>query len=201
MKISVAGTLLALAFAAPAHAATTIDFSGETGSYSGNGDDLTVEVTGGPGPSGAAAINHGGVTNSVTGAYPTGQFLNFVFDDLASDISLTFNNLGSSGSGRGNSSYAMFDATDNLIASGLLPQGSSMAPILLGGSDVSLLRLSNGTDGSESWIFSVGQLSYTAGVGAVPEPSTWALLIFGFLAMGAAMRRREKHKVAVSYSF
>lgn len=30
------------------------------------------------------------------------------------------------------------------------------------------------------------------GVGAVPEPSTWALMLLGFGAIGAAMRRRPK---------
>ncbi len=31
----------------------------------------------------------------------------------------------------------------------------------------------------------------TAGPGAIPEPGTWALLILGFGAIGAAMRRRQ----------
>jgi len=29
---------------------------------------------------------------------------------------------------------------------------------------------------------------------AVPEPTTWALMIFGFLAVGASMRRRKALK-------
>ncbi|WP_432199836.1 PEPxxWA-CTERM sorting domain-containing protein [Erythrobacter sp. W53] len=36
--------------------------------------------------------------------------------------------------------------------------------------------------------------------GAVPEPSTWALLILGFGAIGAFMRRREKVTTRLSYS-
>ena len=34
------------------------------------------------------------------------------------------------------------------------------------------------------------------GAGAVPEPATWAMLILGFFAVGAAMRRRERRKPA-----
>lgn len=34
--------------------------------------------------------------------------------------------------------------------------------------------------------------------GAVPEPSTWAFMIFGFGAIGGAMRRRRKANVEVS---
>lgn len=36
--------------------------------------------------------------------------------------------------------------------------------------------------------------------GAVPEPATWAMMMLGFGAMGAALRRRTKAKVAVTYA-
>ncbi len=35
---------------------------------------------------------------------------------------------------------------------------------------------------------------------AVPEPATWAFMIFGFGAIGGAMRRQRKANVKVSYS-
>ena len=50
-----------------------------------------------------------------------------------------------------------------------------------------------GTD--ESW--AIDNLSVTAdltnggGVGGVPEPGTWALMILGFGAAGASLRRRR----------
>ena len=38
------------------------------------------------------------------------------------------------------------------------------------------------------------------GVGAVPEPATWAFMIFGFGAIGGAMRRQRKANVKVSFA-
>lgn len=37
-----------------------------------------------------------------------------------------------------------------------------------------------------------------SGFGAVPEPAAWAMMIGGFGAVGATMRRRQR--VAVSYA-
>jgi hypothetical protein len=37
-------------------------------------------------------------------------------------------------------------------------------------------------------------------VGSVPEPATWAFMIFGFGAIGGAMRRQRKANVKVSYA-
>ena len=42
--------------------------------------------------------------------------------------------------------------------------------------------------------------SATPGMGAVPEPATWAMLILGFGLIGAAVRRQRKPSVTVSYA-
>jgi len=46
--------------------------------------------------------------------------------------------------------------------------------------------------------FSLYQLTYTYAPGGVPEPSTWALMLIAFGAMGMAMRRR-KQRLALAY--
>lgn len=38
------------------------------------------------------------------------------------------------------------------------------------------------------------------GVGGVPEPGTWALLILGFGVTGAALRRARKHRATLAYA-
>lgn len=43
----------------------------------------------------------------------------------------------------------------------------------------------------------VGNLSFSP----VPEPMTWAMLIFGFAAVGFAMRRRNEASARVRYAF
>lgn len=47
----------------------------------------------------------------------------------------------------------------------------------------------------------VDNFTYVAdAMGAVPEPATWAFMIFGFGAIGGAMRRQRKANVKVSYA-
>jgi hypothetical protein len=49
-----------------------------------------------------------------------------------------------------------------------------------------------------------GQLTFTPVQGAIPEPSTWAMMLFGFGAVGFGMRRRKNgqgtKRLRVSYS-
>lgn len=42
--------------------------------------------------------------------------------------------------------------------------------------------------------------AYNAVAGAVPEPSTWALMLIGFGAVGGVMRTRRRQKLTVSYA-
>lgn len=55
--------------------------------------------------------------------------------------------------------------------------------------------INGGTSGYSTFIFGfkgVGGTPVVPGGGAVPEPSTWMMLIAGFGLVGAAMRRRDK---------
>ena len=47
-------------------------------------------------------------------------------------------------------------------------------------------------------------LEFTGGAvptGAVPEPATWAMMLLGFAAVGAALRNRKRQQPRVSYAF
>jgi hypothetical protein len=44
--------------------------------------------------------------------------------------------------------------------------------------------------------FGVGDQVITPGGGAVPEPATWAMMLLGFLGLGAALRRRKQAALA-----
>lgn len=48
------------------------------------------------------------------------------------------------------------------------------------------------------WSNNIG--SFSVDIGAVPEPATWALMILGFGAVGAAMRRKRAVRQSVRYS-
>jgi hypothetical protein len=41
------------------------------------------------------------------------------------------------------------------------------------------------------WVAATNTINYTDGTAAVPEPASWALLLTGFGAVGAALRRRR----------
>lgn len=62
----------------------------------------------------------------------------------------------------------------------------------LGSTSTSTIYLSNGAGSSNAQIFATGVSS------PVPEPATWAMMLFGFGAMGASLRisRRRKGQIA-----
>lgn len=55
--------------------------------------------------------------------------------------------------------------------------------------------LSNGTSGEHTYFE-----ARSVQVNAVPEPSTWAMLILGFAAIGGAMRSRKRHRLGVRFA-
>jgi hypothetical protein len=66
-------------------------------------------------------------------------------------------------------------------------------------------NLSNGfeNDGSfngrnSNWAFDILGVSEATQVGAVPEPSTWAMMLIGFGGIGFAMRRQKKDALATA---
>lgn len=57
----------------------------------------------------------------------------------------------------------------------------------LGSTTTNTITLSNGQGSSNAQIFATG-------VSPVPEPATWAMMLFGFGAMGASLRRSRRRK-------
>jgi hypothetical protein len=50
---------------------------------------------------------------------------------------------------------------------------------------------------NNNWAFDILGVSDATQVGAVPEPSTWAMMLIGFGAIGFAVRR-QKNKTALT---
>lgn len=89
----------------------------------------------------------------------------------------------------------VFLSGTGLIGNVLIPQLSgdpteirSLAGLGLGAGNFTLTV--QGTPGTQNGSFG-GSLAFVA-QSAVPEPSTWAMMLFGFGAMGVAIRRRKR---------
>jgi len=58
--------------------------------------------------------------------------------------------------------------------------------------------------GATTQNFAIGDFSitynYREATAAVPEPATWAMMLFGFGAIGAAMRRTRKPAMAFRHA-
>lgn len=66
------------------------------------------------------------------------------------------------------------------------------------GGDTAFYLFDAGTAGLDSFTLNFNASSnarlYSTGVPSVPEPSTWAMMLLGFLGMGTALRRSRKEK-------
>jgi hypothetical protein len=83
--------------------------------------------------------------------------------------------------------------------------GDSFRGINPDGSIGNLWLIGAAFDNPEGWYkrdgFKLDKLTFSlVPPSAVPEPSTWAMLLVGFGAIGAAMRSRRKPRVAVSFA-
>ncbi len=97
----------------------------------------------------------------------------------------------------GNASIQIFNSANVLLEELILENGANVvAPGFYGFSresaDIASVRFNNEFIG----VRNISVLS----TGAVPEPSTWALMLLGFFGLGAAMRRQQRQNVAVSYA-
>jgi PEP-CTERM motif len=92
---------------------------------------------------------------------------------------------------------ALTSGTMTLSFAGGNSNGQISAPLALSANGQNFYNVYNGTFDSVTFAFADGatvedirQVRLTA-TAAVPEPSTWALMLIGFFAIGAAVRRRK----------
>ena len=128
-----------------------------------------------------------GLSNSISGDYPTAEILDMKFSGATSNISFTLDNIGDNtgygvlGSG---TYYSAFDANGLLLETGVTGPGGAFT---LNASGVFDLQINNDSGSEHDWIFTVGALNAT--VSDVPEPASLALLGLGLV--GAAVARRK----------
>ena len=143
------------------------------------------------------------ITPIGAGATPGLNNLTVSLENLSTFTQAEFNILADVG---GQVRFTVFDSAMNIIVSvnqtlfsvggngqnffGFLADGST--PI----SKIQIDALGN------TQIASIGQfrLSGINAVGAVPEPSTWMLMLLGMAGVGFAMRRKEKQTLRVRYT-
>lgn len=205
-----------ISFDAAAGATTTVDFEGCPNATSAIGTDQTVSSSTGP---------CGGIAAGITFAPQAGGELYISAAGQSSNptIALGFN------TPSGGSTIITLDSASNAFAGDFFQnfgggsQSGSDAPFVLsifsgmtlidtfdfdvasgGGSFFGLISMDafDRIEYAQTNGFAViDNVSFgNAGPGAVPEPATWAFMIFGFGAIGGAMRRHRKANVKVSYA-
>ncbi|MEP3226766.1 MAG: PEPxxWA-CTERM sorting domain-containing protein [Parasphingorhabdus sp.] len=210
-KYLFAGSAIALLSAVPAQAAEVI-FTDRTAFDAATGAGLTFESF--ETEQSGATVNYPGfsVTESNGFDFITHTSINSFFTSATSDgaNSIWFDDNGSS------LATFVFDAPINAFgfdvaaaAAGTMTfSGGAAGSFALGAdtptffgliSDTAFTTLQFDMSGGPEVGFDA--LSFgIANVAAVPEPATWAFMIFGFGAIGGALRRNRKANVKVSYA-
>jgi hypothetical protein len=97
--------------------------------------------------------------------------------------------------------YIGFGKGDKLLFGGVLYEGCGCTPIAYDGTSLAFGYVEGGsfddpiTFGGQDHLFASLEAGFAGldpdALGAVPEPASWALMMIGFGATGAAMRRRR----------
>lgn len=180
---------LAVAVSTPAHAAVFADTLVSSSNVTAFGSGL---VTGSPDSGGLwlgstfdPPADLGSLTVGFSSALIDGAGVDLKIYELASSSSETFNVFVSSDN-VGFTLLGEFSATNNLI---------DFAGLFAG--PVSYVRLTNTSNVASADIDAIEGYFLA---GAVPEPSTWAMMLLGFGALAGALRYRRKERVRLSFS-
>lgn len=185
--LTLVATASAFALAPAAHAATFVPGSSNFLVF-GDGTTGTDPVS--------AVIGNGGLNGSGSDEFVfqigpvTGDFIGLGSGSVTSSFSLEATNGLEFSSVIFNNGVSNF----NLLVSSLLARGSDI-PIFSG--NVNRLTVNYNASGNASY---GGNLTFTPQA-AVPEPATWMMMIFGFAAVGFAMRKRKAPEARVRYAF
>jgi hypothetical protein len=194
MKRSVSMMMALALFLAGAGQATAGDINIDFGTYSAGTpisslDGITFTTYGGPGPGGTPVIGidfPGGLSNSVTGNYPSSQILDFAFSTPVSNVSFFMDNYGDNPG----ATYSAYGPGMTLLETGSTESSSEGAAFTLSASGITDLQWNNFYGGfGESWEFVIMTFSATT---SVPEPSTVTLMGLGVAGVAAFALRRRK---------
>lgn len=197
-KLSMIATAATLAFAAPASAATLIDFNtfsagdSVTNQYGSLGVLFSTRT--GSTISNAAISTYfpgegtpdAAVTNSIDGADDRQGFLIITFTSVVSNLSLGYDNYGDLYLGDTIKAYGLGGTLLETLSPTPGIADYNLETISFTSSGISYVEIQQQRN---DWLFAVDNIRFDAG-GAVPEPASWALMIAGFGLVGAAMRRR-----------
>lgn len=200
-KAMIAGLCALAALPAAAHAATAFDFESEAGYYDGSriiaDGDLVLTIT----PEGADYLYFGdvgvallGASAVIASAYNPIQAdgfapIRFAFDRAIASITFNFGDAG--GDDDGAVTVAAYSAGGDFLGSASslygagAAQGGSLTLAFAGARY--FIASTDAAQNPNSMGWDIGAVRVAA---AVPEPSAWALMILGFGAVGAAVRRR-----------
>lgn len=130
------------------------------------------------------------LNNTHNNGIPTANILDIAFTAPVGGVSFLFNNYGCGVGCGAATTYTAYDTNNAVVSTGSLQLDSSFHLITVFGSNIADLKLDN-HKGNAPWIFGIQSLTYT--VAAVPEPSTWAMLLIGFAGIGFAAYRKTSN--------